>query len=68
MSLPLPPQEWSTAYQARLNAELEHRDRSTLKRGRDMEVGRARIVLTAPDGSRWALRVDAGGRLSTEPA
>jgi len=44
---------------------LEQEDAKNLKRGRDIEVGEARVILTAPNGARFALQVSNTGTLST---
>jgi hypothetical protein len=44
---------------------VESADRANHKRGRDVEIAPGRLVLTAPDGSRWALTVADDGTLGT---
>ncbi|HVZ78087.1 MAG TPA: hypothetical protein VG818_08925 [Gemmatimonadaceae bacterium] len=43
---------------------LEQEDTNNLKRGRDIEVGGARVILTAPNGTRYALQVSNTGTVS----
>lgn len=45
---------------------LAQADAENLKRGQDIELGRAAVVLTSPDGSRFRVVVDDNGTLSTE--
>ena len=44
--------------------QLEAADRYNLKRDRDNDVGRGRIILKSPDGTRYAITVDNAGALS----
>lgn len=74
MRLPNPPAEWSRDYQQRVNSEIERADEENRKLGRDIDLSRGdgvrveRLILTASDGSRWALVVDTSGNLSTVAA
>jgi len=45
---------------------LERADRENLKRGRDIEMGKSRVILTSPNGTRFAVMVENDGTLSTE--
>ena len=47
------------------NRAIEQADAVNVKRGRDYEVGQGRVILTASDGTRWALTVSTAGVLST---
>lgn len=42
---------------------LEQEDRRNRKTGADVEIGRERLVLRAPNGSRWAITVSNAGVL-----
>jgi len=64
MSLAPASAAYSREEQNRLRADLDRRDRQNLKRGRDIEMGAARIILQSPDGSRFALAVANDGTLS----
>lgn len=44
--------------------QIEAADRYNLKRDRDNDVGRGRIILKSPDGTRYAITVDNAGALS----
>lgn len=43
---------------------LRQADRQNVKRNTDIHLGQARVVLTAPDGGKWAIEVDNAGNLS----
>jgi hypothetical protein len=44
---------------------LRESDRQNLKRGQDIHLGSAVVVLTAPDGGKWKLEVDNSGTVSS---
>ncbi|MFA7434716.1 MAG: hypothetical protein WCZ72_13535 [Gemmobacter sp.] len=46
------------------NGILERADAENHKRGRDIEVGVARLILTSPDGTRWTVTVADDGTLA----
>lgn len=50
--------------QDRLRTDLEQADEQNLKRGRDIEMGSARIILASPNGLRWAIVVSNTGVVS----
>jgi hypothetical protein len=60
-----PPPKYNSDDQAYFRQAFEAAERTNLKRNRDIEMGRARIILTSPDGTRYALIVDNSGVLST---
>jgi len=64
MKLPPPPQVWTSGHAREVYRQVEQSDQENHKRGRDIEVGDARIILTAPDGGRWSIEVDNAGNLS----
>jgi len=66
MRLPTPPPMYSSKVEAARNQILESEDRQNLKRGRDIELGDARVILRSPDGTRYALTVANGGTLSCQ--
>lgn len=45
--------------------QIEAADRENHKRGRDVEIGSARLILTSPNGTRYSVVVDNAGNLST---
>lgn len=44
--------------------QIEMADAMNYKRDRDLEIGDNRVILTSPNGSRYALTVDDAGVLS----
>lgn len=66
MNLQRAPQTYAKDDQDRLRSDLEREDRDNLKRGRDIELGDGRVIITSPNGSRFALTVDNAGALGTE--
>lgn len=68
MNLPNPPADYSPGWQARQNTAIAQADQANLKRDRDNDVGAGRLILTSPDGTRYALAVADDGTLSTVPA
>lgn len=65
MILPFPPPNYQSTDQARLREELRRADAENHKRGRDVEIGAGRVILTSPNGTRYALTVDNAGVLGT---
>lgn len=66
MRLPDPASAYDPARERQRNVVLEQADQQNRKRGQDLELGEGeRIVLTAPDGGRWALTVNNDGTLAT---
>lgn len=65
MILPTPPERFDIGYMVRLNSALEAADRYNLKRGAQIELSSdTQLVLTSPNGSRFALTVADDGTLS----
>lgn len=64
MILPRAPAEYSPRDQNDLRATLEREDQQNVKRGTDIEIGDASLILTSPDGNRWAVVVSNAGALS----
>jgi hypothetical protein len=48
-----------------ISRQVEMADNMNYKRDRDLEIGQNRVILTSPNGSRYALTVDNAGALST---
>ena len=65
MNLAPPPNAYSPRYMIESNRAIEQADAVNVKRGRDYEVGQGRVILTASDGTRWALTVSVTGVLGT---
>ena len=68
MILPSPPDRYNREFQSRLHSALESEDRRNFKQDRDLEIARVRIVLMAPNGTRFHLTVDNAGVLTAVPA
>lgn len=47
------------------NFSLEQADRANHKRDQDIEVGTANIILTSPNGTRYAISISDAGVIST---
>lgn len=52
---------------AEIARQVEMADAMNYKRDRDLEIGDNRIILTSPNGSRYALTVTNAGVLGTTP-
>lgn len=64
MSLPRPPERYDPRWAAELKRELDRQQQLTHKKGQDVEVGAARLILTSPNGTRYEVKVDNAGALS----
>lgn len=64
MKLQAAPQTYQRADQQEVRRQIEAADLQAHKRGRDIEVAPARLVLTAPNGSRWSVTVSNAGVLA----
>lgn len=67
MSSPRPPSGYDARWASEIKRDIERRDAQNHKRGRDVEVGQARLILTSPDGTRFAVTVSNAGALSATP-
>jgi len=65
MILPRPKPVFDHAIALEANRLIEAADAESLKRGADLEMAAARLILTSPDGTRYALAVADGGVLET---
>lgn len=65
MNLSRAPQQYDPQDQDRLRTDLETADLENFKKGRDIEVGGGRVILTSSGGIRWAVSVNDAGALST---
>lgn len=61
---PAPPQ-YNRMIFADMVRILQSADAENHKRGRDVEIGSARLILTSPNGTRYAVTVDNAGNIST---
>lgn len=67
MNLPAPPPGYDQANESATRRALEQEDRRNRKLGVDVEIGREKLVLTAPNGTRYGLTVSNAGVLSASP-
>lgn len=64
MKLANPPNGYSAADQQEMRRKIELSDQDNHKRGRDVEIGKARLILTAPNGTRWSITVSNTGTIT----
>lgn len=64
MKLPIPQGQYSRAVEVDRNRVLEMADMQNHKKGRDVEIGQARLILTSPNGTRYSITVDNAGVIS----
>lgn len=65
MRLRVPGLTWNRAQEMERNRQIEAADGENHKRGRDVEIGEARLILTSPNGTRYSVTVANDGTLST---
>ena len=67
LQLPVVPAAYTPDNERQRNRMLEQADRGNHKRGRDMELGPGEaIILRAPNGTRYRVKVENNGDLATE--
>lgn len=64
MKLQNPAGVYTPRHEVERNRAIEAADRANHKRGQDIEVGSARLILTSPNGTRYSVEVDNSGNLS----
>ena len=64
MKLAPAPISYSRADQQELRRSLELENLQNHKRNRDVEIGVGRLILTSPNGTRYAVTVSNAGTLS----
>lgn len=64
MKLPLPSGSYDRVAEQRRNGIIEQADARNHKRGQDVEIGEGRLILTSPDGTRFAIEVDNAGTIT----
>ena len=65
MNLPSAPQIYNPVYQSNINREIALADYANQKKNATVEVGAGRLVLQSPNGTRYEVKVDNSGNLST---
>ena len=63
-TLPLPPEEYSSEYFAKMRDELISDDQTKMRRDQDNFVGSGSVCLQSPDGSWFKITVSNSGTLS----
>lgn len=64
MKLPAPSNAYSRADQQEVRRQVELEDQQNHKRNRDVELGVGRLILTSPNGTRYAITVSNAGVIS----
>lgn len=64
MKLDRAPAMYLRDEQQMMRQQIEMADAQSHKRNRDLEVGNARLILIAPNGTRWSVTVGNTGTLS----
>jgi len=64
MILPQPSPQYDAQNEAQTRAALSREDARNLKKGANVEIGKAQLILTAPNGTRYAVTVSNAGILS----
>lgn len=69
MPLPYPQDSYNGTAMRVAFRQLETWDRQNFKRQQDIDLANGeRIILTSPNGSKFALKVDNAGVVGTDPA
>lgn len=67
MRLPVAQGVYSQANEQQARGLIERSDAENHKRGRDVEIGAGRLILSSPDGARWVVEVGTDGSISAAP-
>ena len=67
MNLPKPPPQYDAEEEAQMRAMLMREDARNLKSGRNLDLRNAKLILTAPNGTRYQVTVSNAGVLATAP-
>tara|TARA_R110000803_G_scaffold19620_3_gene51251 strand:- start:331 stop:537 length:207 start_codon:yes stop_codon:yes gene_type:complete len=65
MKLPSTAAQYSATLQQQTNFLIEQEDRRNFKKDTDMNINDGRLILKAPNGTRYKLTVDNSGNLGT---
>ena len=65
MRLPPSPVDYVLSTEQQRHLTIELADKQNHKKDQDVEIGAARLVLRAPNGTRWSVTVDNSGNLGT---
>lgn len=66
MILPKASPKYDASNEQNARDMLNTEDRKNVKKGDTINFTRNELVISAPDGSRWAVKVDNAGVVSTE--
>lgn len=64
MKLVPPPNSYNRATEVERNRQIEQADKQNHKKGRDVEIGSGRLIISSPNGSRFRVTVADDGTLS----
>lgn len=64
MNLGSPAPSYSVQDQAQMRRQLTQAEQANRKIGQDVDVGAQKLILAAPNGSRWRVTVANDGALS----
>jgi ABC-type molybdate transport system substrate-binding protein len=64
MRLPRPPERYDPLHQSDVQRQVEQEDAKNYKKDQDAFFGKNRIILTAPNGTKYAISVSNSGALS----
>lgn len=65
---PQPPAQYEAGAEAQFRAQVQRAIDERIRKGGAIEVGQGQVILTSPNGTRYALTVDDAGVLGTAPA
>ena len=65
MKLPSTAAQYSATLQQQTNFLIEQEDRRNFKKDTDMNINDGRLILKAPNGTRYKVTVDNSGNLGT---
>jgi len=65
MKLPSTAAQYSATLQQQTNFLIEQEDRRNFKKDTDININDGRLILKAPNGTRYKLTVDNSGNLGT---
>ena len=68
MNLPNPSPQYDAQNEAQARAALIREDARNRKKGANVDIGKAQLILTAPNGTRYKITVDNSGNLGTAAA
>lgn len=67
MRLPNPPERYDARHQSDTQRQLEQADQQNYKKDQDVFLGKNRIILAAPNGTKYAIGVSNLGVLTVTP-